>query len=65
MRTEQVIGYFWLRKAGVVFSRIMELTDLTANQCSFIESCKQPKVPYCMRQMTEIALRWEHKGEKV
>jgi len=61
MRPETVLGYFWLRKAGVPFSRIIECTGLTSDQITHIETCKQPKEPYCLRQMTETCLRWEHR----
>lgn len=64
MRPETVLGYFWLRKAGVVFSLIMEATGLTVEQIRHIETCKQPKEPYCLRQMTEICMRWEHANKE-
>lgn len=61
MTTEQVVGYFYLRKAGLAPQARCKHTDLTEEQCTFIDAQRIPKgdIP-CLRICTNIALRWNH-----
>ena len=65
MTVESVIGYFYLRKAGLTAPQRIKHTGLTEEECAFIDTQRFPKEDApCMRICTNIVMKWNHFGQE-